>query len=59
MIVDFYIYFYEINGIRLYVIKEIDEIDFSYRWRKTKTLNILYVFAYYVYPMNSYIFQSS
>lgn len=59
MIVDFYIYFYEINGIRLYVIKEIDEIDFSYRWRKTRTLNILYVFACYVYPMNSYIFQSS
>lgn len=59
MIVDFYIYFYEINGIRLYVIKEIDEIDFNYRCRKTRTLNISYVFAYYVYPMNSYIFQSS
>lgn len=42
-----------------YVIKEIDEIDFSYRWRKTRTLSILYVFAYYVYSMNSYIFQSS
>lgn len=24
-----------------YVIKEIDEIDFSYRWRKTRTLSIL------------------
>lgn len=58
MIVDFYIYFCEINGIRLYVIKEIDEIDFNYRWRKTRTLNILYLFSYYVYPMNSYIFRS-